>query len=171
LNNPQIPPPINPSTKPPTPFRTPSPGPSQNSLAPAPLPLPNLSKLLTDLAKLYFNDDKKFGGGIYNILSSKLRIFYNLCKMVSIPSHHFQNAYCIMLKGRASLFYYNKLSHRNHTFNEMIYRTRIHFETEETKQQYLTEWKETLFSAIINANPGISQLDCLQKLFDKLQDI
>jgi hypothetical protein len=54
--------------------------------------------------------------------------------MVSIPSHHFQNAYYIMLKGQASLFYYNKLSYWNYTFDKMIYRTRIHFETEETKQ-------------------------------------
>jgi hypothetical protein len=79
------------------------------------------------------------------------------------------NAYSVMLKGRASAFYYDRLSGKGFDFQRMIFEMRCHFETEENKQQYLSEWRETTFSRIITANPDISPLDCLQKLFDKLQ--
>ena len=41
------------------------------------------SKALTDLIKLY-NDDNKFGGELYDILDAKLKIFRDLCKKTSI---------------------------------------------------------------------------------------
>ena len=53
----------------------------------------------------------------------------------------------------------------------MIYESRCHFETEENKQQYMSEWRETTFPRIIATNPGVPRLDCLQKLFDQLQTI
>jgi hypothetical protein len=81
------------------------------------------------------------------------------------------NAYSVMLKGRASAFYYDRLSGKGFDFQRMIFETRCHFETEENKQQYLSEWRETTFPSIIAANPDVSRLDCLQKLFDQLQKI
>jgi hypothetical protein len=76
-----------------------------------------------------------------------------------------------MLKGRASVFYYDRLAGKGYDFNRMIYESRCHFETEENKQQYMSEWRETTFPRIIAANPGVPRLDCLQKLFDRLQTI
>jgi len=71
-----------------------------------------------------------------------------------------------MLKGQASTFYYNYLAGKGYNFNCMIYESRCHFKTEENKQQYILKWKETIFLRIIVTNPGVSQLNCLQKLFN-----
>jgi len=57
-----------------------------------------------------------------------------------------------MLKGRASTFYYNYLAGKGYNFNRIIYKTRYHFETEENKQQYISEWRETTFVRIIAIN-------------------
>jgi len=71
-----------------------------------------------------------------------------------------------MLKGQASTFYYNCLAGKGYDFDHIIYESRCHFETEENKQQYMLEWRETIFLKIIATNPGVPQLDCLQKLFN-----
>jgi len=44
-------------------------------------------KLLTELIKLYSDQEKKFSGELYNILNLKLRIFYNYCQKVGIESN------------------------------------------------------------------------------------
>ena len=43
------------------------------------LPAGGVPKLLTDLSKMYSDRESKFGGELYDILGSKLRIFYDLC--------------------------------------------------------------------------------------------
>ena len=60
-----------------------------------------------------------------------------------------------MLKGRASTFYYNYLAGKGYKFNQMIYKIRYHFKTEENKQQYILKWKETTFLKIIIINLGV----------------
>jgi len=35
------------------------------------------TKELTNLTKLYYNDDSKYGGEIYDVLNAKLQIFYD----------------------------------------------------------------------------------------------
>jgi hypothetical protein len=42
------------------------------------------TKLLTDLMKIYNNDDKKYGGEEYNILDIKLQIFYDCCSKIGL---------------------------------------------------------------------------------------
>ena len=66
-----------------------------------------------------------------------------------------------MLKGQASTFYYNCLAGKGYNFNRMIYKSRYHFKTEENKQQYILEWRETIFLRIITINLSVSQLNCL----------
>jgi len=66
-----------------------------------------------------------------------------------------------MLKGRASTFYYNRLVGKGYDFDRMIYELRYYFETEENKQQYMLEWRETIFLRIIAINLGVPRLDCL----------
>ena len=57
-----------------------------------------------------------------------------------------------MLKGRASTFYYNYLVEKGYKFNRIIYKTKCQFKTEENKQQYISEWRETTFLKIIAIN-------------------
>jgi uncharacterized protein YaaR (DUF327 family) len=49
--------------------------------------------------------------------------------------------------------------------------TKGYFETEERRQKYLSDWRETTFQNIIQANRDKSKLDCLQLLIEKLQKI
>ena len=65
-----------------------------------------------------------------------------------------------MLKGRTSTFYYNYLVEKGYKFNQIIYKIRCHFKTEENKQQYILKWRETIFLKIIVINLGVSQLNC-----------
>jgi len=66
-----------------------------------------------------------------------------------------------MLKGRASTFYYNRLVGKGYNFNRIIYKIRCYFKTEENKQQYILEWRETTFLRIIAINLDASQLNYL----------
>ena len=73
-----------------------------------------------------------------------------------------------MLKGRAATFYYDNLSGKGYGFKNMISKTKIHFETEENRQLYLSEWRVTTLSKTITDNPDKTRLECLQILFDTL---
>ena len=66
-----------------------------------------------------------------------------------------------MLKGQTSTFYYNYLAGKGYDFNRIIYKLRCHFKTEENKQQYILEWRETIFLRIIIISLGLPQLDYL----------
>jgi hypothetical protein len=76
-----------------------------------------------------------------------------------------------MLKGRAATFYYDHIAGKRHDFDTMLQLTRIHFETNENRQLYMAEWRETTLQRIIASNTTKSCLECLQLLFDKLQKI
>src|SRR6266702_5853283 len=90
--------------------------------------LPPFLKLLIELTKLYSDQEKKFSGELYDILNSKLYIFYNCCQKVGIKSNQYYNIYSIMLKGQANTFYYNHLARKGYNFNCIIYKSRYHFE-------------------------------------------
>jgi hypothetical protein len=47
--------------------------------------------------------------------------------------------------------------------------TRLHFETEENRQKYLSEWRATTLPSIIRTNPDKTRLECLEITFDKLR--
>ena len=49
--------------------------------------------------KLYLDQENKFNKELYNILNSKLRIFYNCCQKVGIEPDQYYNTYSVMLKG------------------------------------------------------------------------
>ena len=66
-----------------------------------------------------------------------------------------------MLKGQASTFYYDCLAGKGYDFNYIIYKLRCHFKIEENKQQYILEWRETIFLKIIITNLGIPWLNYL----------
>jgi hypothetical protein len=67
-----------------------------------------MAKMLTDFANLY-NNDLKFEGNYYNVLNTKLRVFYDLCDKAGIGPEYYHAAYNTMLKGKAQDFYYQHL--------------------------------------------------------------
>lgn len=121
--------------------------------------------------KIYNDDDKKYGGELYDTFDFKLQIFYDYCAKVGLEDYQYDKAFSVMLKGRASSFYYNKISGRNMDWNTAVTMMRSHFETEENRQLYLSLWRETTLLRTIQANPSKSRLDCLQLLLDQLQKI
>jgi len=89
--------------------------------------------------KIYNNDEKKFTGEMYDILDTKLRVFYDCCAKVGLPDTQYYNAFSVMLKGRAAIFYYNNLSGKGYGFENIIIKIKIHFEIEENRQLYLSK--------------------------------
>ena len=61
---------------------------------------PSYTRALTDLAKLY-NDEMKFSGSLYDVLTVKLRIFYDTCAKVGIAPAQYYLAFSTILSGRA----------------------------------------------------------------------
>jgi hypothetical protein len=112
------------------------------------IPLP---RMLTDLAKIYSNNEEKFGGELYDILDSKVQIFVDYCEKAGVPPHLYHKAYSVMLKDRAKQFYFDRLAQENLNFDEMINRTRGFFHTVEDRQMYIQEWRSTTFVRIIKA--------------------
>jgi hypothetical protein len=96
------------------------------------------TKLLTDLMKIY-NNNKKYGGELYNILNIKLQVFYNYCNKVGVPEDQYHNAFLVMLKDCASTFYYDRITGRPYDFITMVAMVKEHFETEENRQFYMSE--------------------------------
>ncbi|KAH6667382.1 hypothetical protein B0J14DRAFT_642344 [Halenospora varia] len=148
---------------------------SQQQLPLSPLPQQQLlndstAKRITDLEKVY-NEEKKFGGGLYDVLDSKLKIFYDNCARIGLPNTMHNIALPTMLKGRASDFYYDQLSGKGYDFDYMVFKLKAHFDTDENRQEYMAEWRETTFPQMIATNPGKSRLEVLQMLFDKLRTV
>jgi hypothetical protein len=128
----------------------------------------NPMKLITDLMKIYNNNDKKYSGELYDILDVKLQVFYNCYNKVGLPEAQYHNAFSVMLKDEASNFYYSKITGRPYDFITMINMIKMHFKTEENRQFYMSEWRETTLPRVITSNPTKSKLECLQMLFNKL---
>jgi hypothetical protein len=53
----------------------------------------------------------------------------------------------------------------------MLAMTRTHFETEENRQLYMSEWRETTLPRIILDNPNKTRLECFELMFSKLQKV
>ena len=98
----------------------------------------------------------------------KLQVFYDYCTKVGLPEDQFHLAFSIMLKGRASLYYYDKIARRSYGLSTMVQMTRTHFETEERHQKYLTEWRQITLHRIIVRHRDKTLPECLEMLFDTL---
>jgi hypothetical protein len=48
---------------------------------------------------------------------------------------------------------------------------RDHFETEANTYKYLSQWRDTTLLSVIAQYPKLSKLQCLDKLFEKLETI
>jgi hypothetical protein len=134
---------------------------------------PQTAKLVLDLAKLYNSDEMKYGGDTYEVLESKLLIFYNCCHRIGISQRQFATAFPTMLKGRALTFFYNRLCKdpEPQDFQTMVNRVKAHFENQERDQVYLSDWRNTTLLKVINDNPGKLKTECLEILFDKISRI
>jgi hypothetical protein len=70
---------------------------------------------------------------MYDILNTKLRVFYNYCVKVGLLNIQYYNAFSVMLKERVVIFYYNNLFGKGYGFENIIIKIKIHFEIEENR--------------------------------------
>lgn len=124
---------------------------------------------LINLIKVYTDDKKKYGGEPYDILNTKLKIFYDLCQKCGLPDDKLELGFSTMLKGKALDFYFEKIDRQIDNFVDMVASLRMHFETEETRQRYLTEWRETNLLRTIKKNSDKTRLECLELMLDNLR--
>jgi len=64
-------------------------------------------------------------------------VFFDYYTKVELINNQFYLAFSIILKGRASAFYYNKISKRLYDFTTIVEMTRTYFKIEERRQKYL----------------------------------
>lgn len=132
---------------------------------------PTTARQLSELTKIYYDDSKKFGGNLFDILDTKLRIFFDQCRKVGLPKDQLPNAYSTMLKSKAADFYYAYLSGKGYDFIKLVQATKEHFETEHNRQEYLSLWRETTLLHLINKNPNKDRNECLEILFHTLSTL
>lgn len=75
-----------------------------------------VSKLLSDMIKIYSTNSKKYGGEEDEVLDILFQVFYDCCTKVGLPENMFYLVYSIMLKGKASSFYFDKIAGRKYDF-------------------------------------------------------
>jgi hypothetical protein len=80
-----------------------------------------------------YKDDKKYGGREYDILDVKLQIFFDYYKKIGLKERQFYLIFSMMLKDKASDFYYDKIAGRSYDFRTIVDLMRSHFETEENR--------------------------------------
>ncbi|KAK2005367.1 hypothetical protein LZ32DRAFT_642395 [Colletotrichum eremochloae] len=140
----------------PDPRRLREPGPPLDSPVPPPIYTNPTARQLTDLSKL-LTDDMKYGGEMYDVLDIKLNIFRDTCSKVGIEEHQLGPAFSLLLRGKATTFYINRICAAGiRDFPTMVNKT------------YLTEWRDTTFLRIAQDNPTKNKLEILEALIDKL---
>jgi hypothetical protein len=127
----------------------------------------SFSKQYQDLAKIY-DKAAKYGGEEYDILATRLPIFYDYCSKLEILPSDYTKVFDLMLIGRAKDFYYEKLVNSSLEFHQLVKVVQGHFETAENRQKYLGDWQSTTLPQVIKRNRDKSKLECLDILFDTL---
>ena len=89
--------------------------------------------------KIYTDNEKKFGGELYDVLDVKLQVFTDCCGKVGILPGFYHQAFSVMLKGRAATFYYNKILGNKYNYNNIVKTVHKHFKTNKNRQLYITE--------------------------------
>ena len=140
---------------------------------PPQVPTTTSIQCLLNLSKLYADDNLKYGGEVerYDVLDNKLRIFYSYCRKCGVPENLYDEAYPLMLKGNAHVYFFQNLADRGMSFNDMITHTKRYFHTAEVKQFYLAEWRNTMLKETIASNPGLDVSQCLEMVIDKLRKV
>ena len=96
-------------------------------------------------------------------------IFYDLCQKYRLPDDKLELGFSTMLKGKALDYYFERIDRQIDNFIDMVASLRTHFETEETRQRYLTEWREISLLRTIKKNSDKTRLECLELMLDNLR--
>ena len=121
------------------------------------------------MSKIY-TDDMKYGDGQDNF-NLKLVIFHDICARVELPQTVYKRALPIMLKGRASEYYYTGLIQNNLDFDQLCTAIKQHFKDTNHRRNTLTAWNNIHLLSIKSKNPDKSTGECFDLLLSKLRTL
>jgi hypothetical protein len=124
---------------------------------------------LANMSKIY-TEDMKYGDGHDNF-NLKLVIFHDICTRVELPKNVYKRALPIMLKGRASEYYYTGLIQNNLDFDQLCTAIEQHFEDANHRRNTLTEWNTLDLLSLKSQNPDKSTGQCFELLISKLRTL
>lgn len=110
------------------------------------------AQLILNLSKMYYKDELKYGGVLWDILNVKLKKFYSLCDSCNLPESLYAKAFPHMLKGAADAYYCNTMvrkESKDMDFSDMVCLMKAHFEITENRKLYLTVWRTTTYNGVI----------------------
>ena len=142
----------------PTLIPTPVPTPDEHDQPPLvqptaqqPIPVAPAAKLITEITRLYTEEQKYDGTSSSTCFEHKLSIFLSICQRIGLPEEHLPSAFPIMLKGLAQDHYYNnQLAKR--LFEEVKNHIQNFFKGPSFHRRNLDEWNSTLLSTFIAKN-------------------
>ena len=70
--------------------------------------------------KTYYNNNNKYNSKLFDILSTKLLVFYNAYTKLKLHRYNYYYAFFIILKKQAAEFYFNNFFNRNFNFDIII---------------------------------------------------
>ncbi len=120
------------------------------------------------LDKIYKDEDKFSGTG--DNFNFKVTIFYDKCRRVGLPPNAYIYGASIMLSGQAQTHFYANRGDTS-TFDQFCTNMQFFFEGLEWQRLNLTKWQTLSLIDIISANPTLSTIECLRKLYTKLNII
>ena len=148
-------------------------GSSSPSSGPTTTTTQNSSFLLTNLSKLY-TQEQKYSGEKYDILKTKIKVFNDLCSKVGIiDKAQFKTALSIMLTGRALQYYYDHIAPQapTLTYDAMLDKLRTYFNTPQAHQMYLSEWHDTTLRKVTTTYPDKGPQECLEIVINKMNTL
>jgi hypothetical protein len=129
-------------------------------------PRPDPGRGIQTLFKIYQKEDKYSGAD--DVLDTKLRVFYDLCPKAGVDQSDYPKAFSSMLSGEAKDYYFNKISGRRASLEQMIQMLKDHFKTEQQQEQKTTEWENTTLSGVRGKHPDKTLLECFDIMRNQL---
>ena len=142
---------------PPLPPKTPDPAPEDA----------NWGQRIGNLNKIYEESSKYSAEG--DNFDYKLRIFYDKCRMTSVPEEAYGIAFPTMLKGTALEHYHQSLSGPSMSFYNLCTRIKAHFEGPNYTTESLQKWTLTDMNSVKALYPDKTALQCFDELLNELR--
>ena len=127
----------------------------------------NWGQQIGNLNKIYEDSNKYSAEG--DNFDFKLRIFYDKCRMASVPKEAHSIAFPTMLKGTALEHYHQGLSGQSISFLDLCSRIKAHFEGPNYNTETLQKWTLTDMNSIKALHPDKTALQCLDELLNELR--
>jgi hypothetical protein len=150
----------------PAPVQSQAPTPGRQEMPPYELDIPDYSRQIANLSKIYADEDR-YSGQSDDSFDFKFSIFVSNCVRSGIPMSAQGLAFPTMLTGLAKDYYY-KSCQGLHTVEQLCDAIHKRFETEEQGRLNLLNWDTLTLDSTIKKNPEKSTAQCLDILIKQM---